>query len=433
MDARPSVLTSAVALLTLATTPALGAQDPAAAQGPAAARAPAATQTPTETPAEAAATSTFTPEQLEQIVAPIALHPDSLLSMILMASTYPLEIVEAARWVQKNASLKGKQLEDALKNQDWDPSVKSICGFPTVLKQMNDNLDWTQDLGDAFLGQKKELMDTVQTMRRKALEAGTLKTTEQQKVTEEDKVIVIETTSTEVIYVPTYSPTVVYGSSWYYPTYYYPPMYAPYPPGAPLFAFGVGVAWGAAIWGDCDWHGGDVDIDIDHHNEFNRNTDRNPDKSKLDKSAGTKQSFKHDPAHRKGANYKSPQTAQKYGAAAGTNRVTKEQARGRDGAAAKGGNRAATTPSAGNLGKNSSGGRGSAAGQRPAQTPSRPPQTPSAKPRSMGSTGSGSSALSGSRSPGLDRSASTRGSASRGSGGARSGGGRRSGGGGRRR
>ena len=100
-----------------------------------------------------------------------------------MASTYPLEIVEAARWVQKNPSLKGKALEEALKSQDWDPSVKSLCGFPAVLKQMNDNLDWTQDLGDAFLGQKEELMDTVQTMRKKALEAGNLKSSEQQKVT----------------------------------------------------------------------------------------------------------------------------------------------------------------------------------------------------------------------------------------------------------
>jgi len=405
-------------------------QSPVPAQGQAAPE-PAAQAAPTAPAAQAApAGSTFTPEQLEQIVAPIALHPDTIIAQILMASTYPLEIVEAARWVQKNSSLKGKALEDALKNQDWDPTVKVICGLPTVLKQMNDNLDWTQDLGDAFLGQKKELMDTVQKMRQKALEAGTLKSTEEQKVTEEGDIIIIQSANPEVIYVPTYSPTVVYGSSWYYPTYYYPPMYAPYPPGAPLFSFGLGLAWGAAIWGDCNWGGSDVDIDIDNHNEFNRNTDRNPDRNQLDKAGAKdrggkgKQSFNHDPAHRKGANYKNPQTAQKYGGAAGSNRVTRDQARGRPSAGT--GARPSTTPSTRPSTAPSSGAR-----NRPSQTPST-----SSRTRPSTSTSGRSSALSGSRSPGVDRSASTRGSASRGSGGARSGGrsgGGRGGGGGRRR
>lgn len=410
MDRRPRILSSAIALLTLATTQTLGAQEPSSAQAP----------------AETQAASTFTPEQLEQIVAPIALHPDAILSQILMASTYPLEIVEAARWVQKNSALKGAKLEEALKQQDWDPNVKTICGLPAVLKQMNDNLDWTQDLGDAFLGQKKELMDTVQKMRQKALEAGTLKSSEQQKVSEDGNIIIIQSASPEVVYVPSYSPTVVYGSSWYYPTYYYPPMYAPYPPGAPLFSFGLGLAWGAAIWGDCDWHGGDVDIDIDKHNEFNRNTDRNPDRNKLDKAGttnrGGKQSFQHDPAHRKGANYRNPQTAQKYGGAPGTSRVTRDQARGRPSAATTGGRgttgagaRPTTTPSTRNTAPSSGASR------------NRPTQTPSASTKARPSTSSSgrSSALSGSRSPSLDRSASARGSASRGGGGARSGGGRR--------
>ena len=172
---------------------------------------------------------------------------------MLMAATYPLEIVEAARWVKANPGLKDKALEEGLKKQDWDASVKSLCGFPDVLKQMDENLDWTQDLGDAFLGQKTELMDTVQRMRGKAYDSGNLKTTEQQIVTQQpDKIIVIQPADPEVIYVPTYSSTVVYGG-WSYPSYYYPPMYYPPPYGYGAMAFTVGVVWGAAIWGGCNW------------------------------------------------------------------------------------------------------------------------------------------------------------------------------------
>src|SRR5690349_7288940 len=116
----------------------------------------------------------FTQAQLEQLVAPIALYPDALLTQVLSASTYPIEVVQAQRWIDRNPGLKGSELEEALKAQDWDPSVKALCGFPTVLKQMSENLDWTRDLGDAFLGQKAELMDTVQTMRKRALDAGNL-------------------------------------------------------------------------------------------------------------------------------------------------------------------------------------------------------------------------------------------------------------------
>ena len=154
-----------------------------------------AAQTPAaQTPAAQApaAAASFTKEQLEQIVAPMALYPDPLVSQMLMASTYPLEIVEAARWLKANPGLKDKALEEGLKTQDWDASVKSLCGFPDVIKQMDENLDWTQDLGDAFLAQKTELMDTLQRMRGKAYDAGQLKTTEQQVVTQQpDKIIVI--------------------------------------------------------------------------------------------------------------------------------------------------------------------------------------------------------------------------------------------------
>src|SRR5262249_52059605 len=140
----------------------------------------------------------FANDRLEQLAAPIALYPDALVAQILMASTYPLEVVEAARWVEKNPELKGAALEEGLKQNEWDPSVKALCGFPTVLKRMNENLAWTKDLGDAFLAQKVELMDTIQEMRRKALDAGSLKTTEQQQVAQDDGKIVIQPASPEV-------------------------------------------------------------------------------------------------------------------------------------------------------------------------------------------------------------------------------------------
>ncbi len=232
----------------------------------------------------------FSKEQLEQIVAPMALYPDPVVSMMLMASTYPLEIVQAARWVRANPGLKDKALEEALKQHDWDASVKSMTGFPDVLKQMDENLDWTQDLGDAFLAQKTELMDTIQRMRGKAYDSGNLKTTEQQVVTQQpDKIIVVEPADPQVIYVPTYSSTVVYGG-WSYPYYYYPPMYVAPPYGYGAMAFTVGVMWGAAVWGGANWGWGssDVDIDIDHHNNFNRNTSIDGGRGNLSDKAGGK-------------------------------------------------------------------------------------------------------------------------------------------------
>jgi hypothetical protein len=367
--------------------------------------------------------TTFKPEQIEQIVAPIALHPDSLLAQILMASTYPLEIVEAYRWLEKNPKLKGAELEEALKKTDWDASVKALCGFRDVVKQMNDNLDWTQDLGDAFLGQKTELMETVQKMRKKALDSGNLKTTEQQKVTQESEVIVIESTKTEVVYVPSYSPTVVYGPSWSYPYYYYPPMYVPPPAGYGFMAFTAGVVWGAAIWGGCNWHGNDVNINVNKYNNFNRNTNINGGRDNLPGSGNS--SFKHDASHRKGVNYKSPHTAQQFGGAAGQNRVTKDQARGFDRSSPGGG----TGNRAGASAPRPSTQPGGGAARPSASNPSASRPSTSKPATSKPSTSkSGSSALSGSRNPSADRSASSRGAASRSS---SSGGSRSSGGGGR--
>src|SRR2546427_7978502 len=204
----------------------------------------------------------FRQEELDQILAPIALHPDPLISQILMASTYPLEVVQADRWAKQNAKLKGDALTAALEKQDWDASVKSLVNFPQVLTMMSEKLDWTQKLGDAFLADQKVVLDTIQKLRAKAQESGNLKTTQEQTVIVEEKIIKIEPANPQVIYVPSYNPTVVYGA-WPYPAY---PPYAYYPPGylaGSAFSFaagvGLGMAWGYA-WGNTNWGGGDVNI-----------------------------------------------------------------------------------------------------------------------------------------------------------------------------
>ena len=253
-------------------------------------------------PATTPAAKTFSQQDLDQILAPVALYPDALLAQILMASTYPLEIVEAARWAKANPNIKGTALPDALQKQTWDPSVKSLATVPQVLGQMNDKLDWTQKLGDAFLAQQKEVMATVQSLRAKAHAAGNLKSTEQQVVKSEKEgtqtIYVIESSKPEVIYVPTYNPYVVYGTWWYpYPPYYmYPPHYV-YPPGV---AFATGVVVGAAIWGSCNWHhGGSVYVNVNHYNSFNRTTINNPN-------------WNHNVDHRKGVAYRDQKVAQQY-------------------------------------------------------------------------------------------------------------------------
>src|SRR4029077_4985682 len=177
--------------------------------------------------AQQAGAAVLKPAELDQVLATIALYPDPLISQILMASTYPLEIVQADRWAKQNASLKGDALGKALEAQDWDPSVKSLVNFPQVLTMMSEKLDWTQKLGDAFLEDEKKVLDTIQSLRAKAQASGNLKTTKEQTVTVETKIIKIEPANPQVIYVPTYNPTVVYGA-WPYPAY---PPYAYYPPG----------------------------------------------------------------------------------------------------------------------------------------------------------------------------------------------------------
>lgn len=202
----------------------------------------------------------FGQEELDQMLAPIALYPDSLMIQILMAATYPLDITQAARWVKTYPNLKGQKLADALERKSWDPSVKSLVNFPAILAMMNENMTWTQNLGNAFTWQKDQVMATIQDLRAKAQAQGNLYTTGEQIVDERDGSIAIEPANPEIIYVPTYDPAVVYGPWWYpaYPPYYYrPPGYAVVA-AAGLIAFGVGVACGAAwgyAWGDIHWPG----------------------------------------------------------------------------------------------------------------------------------------------------------------------------------
>ena len=190
-------------------------------------------------------------DQLDSLVAPIALYPDPLLAQVLAASTYPLEIIQLQQWMTRHPDLKGEALASAVEKEDWDPAVQGLAALPDVVKRLGDDIKWTNDLGNAFLAQQKDVMDAVQRMRKKASDAGNLKTTEQQKVTtqvvETKEVIVIQQANPQVVYVPVYSPVVVYGPPIYpYPPIYYPPL-GYYAAGVAI-GFGVGIAMGA-FWG----------------------------------------------------------------------------------------------------------------------------------------------------------------------------------------
>lgn len=286
---------------------------------------------------ETSATDTTAPQQqtlsqgeLDALVAPIALYPDALLAQVLMASTYPLEIVQADRWAKANKSLKGDKLDEALAKQDWDASIKALVATPTVLAMMNDDLDWTEKLGDAVLAQQADVMDAIQRLRGKAEANGKLKTTKEQKVTvtkeADQEVIVIEPTSPETVYVPYYEPAVVYGT-WDYPDY--PPYY--FPPAAGWVvggAIATGIAWGAgwaignAIWDGFDWHDHNINVDIDKNVNINKHV------NKKDVKQGK---WEHNPQHRKGVNYKDKSVQNKFGKDAVKSADRKLDYRGRSG------------------------------------------------------------------------------------------------------
>jgi Protein of unknown function (DUF3300) len=395
----------------------------------------------------------FKQEELDQILAPIALYPDSLIAQILMASTYPLEVVQADRFAKQNASLKGEALTKALEAQSWDPSVKSLVNFPQVLTMMSEKLEWTQKLGDAFLAQQKPVMDTIQGLRAKAQAAGNLKTTKEQTVIVEEKIIKIEPASPQVIYVPAYNPTVVYGA-WPYPA---SPPYHYYPPGyvatTAAFSFmagaAVGAAWGYA-WGNSNWRGGDVDIDVNRNTNINNNINRSNYTQNV--AANGKGNWQHNAEHRKGVAYRDQGTAQKFNRASTSDAIkSREDFRGRTdggrqdlgrggagdragagdrgGAGQLGGGNRPATADRGGAGQLGGGADRSGAGSRGGAS-----QLGGGGGADRGGSGSRGGAFQGIGGGGSQaRSASQRGSASRssGGGGGRSGGGRSGGGGGR--
>lgn len=252
----------------------------------------------------------FKPEELEQMLAPIALYPDALLSQMLMAASYPLEVVEAARWSKANPALKGDAAIAAVKDKDWDVSVKSLVAFPDVLKQMNDQLDWTRKLGDAMIAQEADVADAVQRLRRRAADAGNLQSTPQQTVTTEgsgDSVqYVIAPTNPEVVYVPSYNPSWAYGS-WPYPAY--PPTY--WPLGGALMTgifWGVGIAAAGALFGGWAWrgYGGSyANVNVNKAVNIDRSFDRN--------QIGGDGQWRHRVDHRKGVAYRDNATRQRFG------------------------------------------------------------------------------------------------------------------------
>jgi hypothetical protein len=216
-----------------------------------------------------AAQAAWSPDELNQLAAPIALYPDALVAQIVAAASYPTEIVEADRWIQQNSGLKGEELAKAADSQSWDPSVKALTQFPSVLATMDKNLSWTSALGEAYVDQPQNVLDAVQVMRQRAQQAGNLKSTPQEAVTTEEQTIVIQPANPDVVYVPEYDPWDVYGE----PVEFYPGWVGV--PGAfvgPGIAFGLGVGvgvfggfgWGWHHWG-ADWHGREV---VYNHNTY---------------------------------------------------------------------------------------------------------------------------------------------------------------------
>ena len=252
-------------------------------------------------------TDRFRKEELDQMLAPIALYPDSLIAQILMASTYPLEVVQAERWVEQNKTLTGDALNDALKKKSWDPSIKSLCHFPDVLFAMSDKLDQTSKLGDAFLSQNDDVMATIQQLRRKAETQGNLKTTKEQKVIHEENAIRIEPAVRHVVYVPVYDPLYVYGPWWHSA---YPPYYWYHPPGVIItggfITFGPHFFVGIDLfsWSWFDWHRHYIYVDVHKAKRFHRFRQ---------KHHSGRYFWRHDPVHRRGVAYRNKRTRERFG------------------------------------------------------------------------------------------------------------------------
>jgi hypothetical protein len=351
-----------------------------------------------QAPAQEPAAARIPPDQLDSLVAPIALYPDPLLAQVLAASTYPVEIIQLQQWLAKNPGLKDKALEDAVSKQPWDPSVKGLAGLPDVIKRLADDIQWTTDLGNAFLAQQKDVMDAVQRMRAKAEAKGNLSSNQQQtvqtKTVENQQVIVIEQANPQVVSVPSYNPTVVYGPPPYpYPPVYYPP---PPPPGSLAISFGIGMAMGAAMggaWGyGCGW-GSSSTVVINNNNNYVR------------AGGGGSGNWQHNSTHRGGTPYPNRATASQYGGQGGgvggrsgqvsTADRTADQGRGATSAGSSA-DRIGTRDLSGDAGagdrgnsRGNAGDRGALGGGRDGFSGSRASAASSRGSRSMGSRGGG--------------------------------------------
>ncbi len=229
-----------------------------------------------------------TPEQLQQLVAPIALYPDALVAQILAAAAYPDQVVEEDRWLQQHTDLKGKKLGEEVDKQPWDPSVKALTEFPSVLANMDKNLAWTSSLGDAYVNQPTDVTNAVQVMRGRAEQAGNLKSTDQEKVSKQGATIVIEPANPQVVYVPEYDPWLVYGAPiGIWPGWYaYPGLYI----GVPGIAFGVGFGiglfggfgWGWGHWG-FGWQGRGI---VYNHNTYISHSTTIIDRNRIARAGG---------------------------------------------------------------------------------------------------------------------------------------------------
>jgi len=261
---------------------------------------------------------TLNPQQLENLVAPIALYPDPLLTQILVAATYPLEVVEAYQWVQHNPGLGGSALTEAAQQQNWDASVQALVVFPDVLKRLNDDVTWTTNLGNAFLAQQTEVMDAVQRLRQRAQQEGKLNSTPQETVSDVPQsdgppAIEIQPADPDVMYVPVYNPAWFWGPALYYPYpgWYWPPSYGAgiwfgWGPGIHMgFFFGGG--WGG--WGGWGWHPGWGGRTIIVNNTFIHRYNFNS--AHLTQLHGTS-AWQHDPGHRAGVPYARPELANRY-------------------------------------------------------------------------------------------------------------------------
>jgi hypothetical protein len=253
----------------------------------------------------------FSQAELDQMLAPIALYPDALLSQVLIASTYPLEIIQADRWVRSNKDLK---TEDALKfaeNKDWDPSVKALVAFPDVLQRLSENVDWTQRLGDAFLNDEDEVMDTVQRLRKRAYASGNLEKAQHISVEQENDSIVIEPAQERVVYVPVYDTRVVYGN-WWWPDY--PPVYWHYPSS---YTYVSGFYWGPSIYigptyfySSVHWRDRRVVV-IDRHTHYAGSPHFYTGRSIVRHQSS--RAWRHNPAHRHGVAYYNNNLRETYG------------------------------------------------------------------------------------------------------------------------